>query len=275
MFVTVYDEGKKNELIGEGILRLHQVIDKGELDVWFLIKNNGVLAGDIYFELTFYAMAPPPVVGAPIPHTQAQHPSIRYTQPGYMPAGRPHPPHASHVTIYGNMPGPPFPGSVYQHPTGIHRAYLAPQGHPFTHPQPPPITIIVSSPSSFGVPNQDPTLNNSFGPGGPSPSPPPPQPFQPKSQYSPNPNNNMSHIPQSNFAPQGNSPGRYPMPQPQPQPGMHNPAMRMPVPRPTGGQNIGCRPNLNGKPNQFPNDSYHDRRSPGPQTVTPPPVRYK
>ncbi|KAG0005743.1 hypothetical protein BGZ80_004321 [Entomortierella chlamydospora] len=269
MFVTVYDEGKKNELIGEGILRLYEVIDKGELDVWFLIKNNGVLAGDIYFELTFYAVAPPPVVGAPTPHTQVQHPSIRYTQPGYMPAGRPPPPHASHVTMYGTMPGPPgpFPGNIYQHPTGIHRAYPVPQGNPFTHPQPPPITIIVSSPSSFGVPNQGPALNNSFGPGGP-----PPQPFQPKVQYNPNPNNNMSRIPQSNFAPQGNSPGRHPTPQPQP--GMHNPAMRMPVPHPTGGQNIGCRPNLNGKPNQFPNDSHHDRRSPGPRTVTPP-VRYK
>ncbi|KAG0368989.1 hypothetical protein BGX24_002594 [Mortierella sp. AD032] len=32
MGVSVFDEGKKNELIGEGTLLLHEVIDKGELD---------------------------------------------------------------------------------------------------------------------------------------------------------------------------------------------------------------------------------------------------
>jgi hypothetical protein len=32
MSVSVFDEGKKNELIGEGTLLLHEVIDKGELD---------------------------------------------------------------------------------------------------------------------------------------------------------------------------------------------------------------------------------------------------
>ncbi|KAF9079962.1 hypothetical protein BGX23_002887 [Mortierella sp. AD031] len=56
MGVSVYDEGKKNELIGEGTLLLHEVIDKGELDVWFPIKHKGATAGDIYFELTFYAV---------------------------------------------------------------------------------------------------------------------------------------------------------------------------------------------------------------------------
>ncbi|KAG0197776.1 hypothetical protein BGX28_008714, partial [Mortierella sp. GBA30] len=56
MLVSVYDEGRKNELIGEGVLLLHEVVDKGELDVWFPIKHNGATAGDIYFELTFYAV---------------------------------------------------------------------------------------------------------------------------------------------------------------------------------------------------------------------------
>ncbi|KAI1302830.1 hypothetical protein EDD11_005476, partial [Mortierella claussenii] len=32
MHVAVFDEGRKNELIGEGTLMLHEVIDKGELD---------------------------------------------------------------------------------------------------------------------------------------------------------------------------------------------------------------------------------------------------
>ncbi|KAF8981011.1 hypothetical protein BGZ52_003373, partial [Haplosporangium bisporale] len=60
LHVMVIDEGKKNEVIGDGILLLHEVIDKGELDVWFPIKYKGSPAGDIYFELTFYA-APYPV----------------------------------------------------------------------------------------------------------------------------------------------------------------------------------------------------------------------
>ncbi|KAF9302171.1 hypothetical protein BGZ74_005718 [Mortierella antarctica] len=55
MHVMVIDEGKKNEVIGDGVLLLHEVIDKGELDVWFPIKYKGSPAGDIYFELTFYA----------------------------------------------------------------------------------------------------------------------------------------------------------------------------------------------------------------------------
>ncbi|KAG0243430.1 hypothetical protein BGX31_010713, partial [Mortierella sp. GBA43] len=55
MTVSVYDEGKKNELIGEGTLLLHEVIDKGELDVWFPIRAMDSAAGEIYFELTFYA----------------------------------------------------------------------------------------------------------------------------------------------------------------------------------------------------------------------------
>ncbi|KAF9583055.1 hypothetical protein BGW38_010344 [Lunasporangiospora selenospora] len=55
MHVALHDDGKKNELIGEGLLLLNEVIDKGELDVWFPIKYKGVHAGDIYFELTFYA----------------------------------------------------------------------------------------------------------------------------------------------------------------------------------------------------------------------------
>ncbi|KAG9326928.1 hypothetical protein KVV02_001878, partial [Mortierella alpina] len=56
MYVAVYDEGRKNDLIGDGILLLHEVVDKGELDVWFPIKCKGAPAGDIYFELTFYAV---------------------------------------------------------------------------------------------------------------------------------------------------------------------------------------------------------------------------
>ncbi|KAG0044539.1 hypothetical protein BGZ83_010248 [Gryganskiella cystojenkinii] len=40
MRVSVHDEGKKNELIGEGILMLHEVIDKGELDGKEIFNNT-------------------------------------------------------------------------------------------------------------------------------------------------------------------------------------------------------------------------------------------
>lgn len=32
MKVSVFDEGKKGELVGDGVLLLNEVIDKGELD---------------------------------------------------------------------------------------------------------------------------------------------------------------------------------------------------------------------------------------------------
>jgi hypothetical protein len=32
MHVSVFNEGKQNELIGDGVLLLNEVIDKGELD---------------------------------------------------------------------------------------------------------------------------------------------------------------------------------------------------------------------------------------------------
>ncbi|KAF9117116.1 hypothetical protein BGX27_003578 [Mortierella sp. AM989] len=116
MNVSVYDEGKKNEIIGEGVLLLHEVVDKGELDVWFPIKYNGSSAGDIYFELTFYAAAPPPVAGGTPPTPQAQiHPPIRHTQPGYQGGPGIHPlPHTSPVSSFGSPAvGPPASFPAY------------------------------------------------------------------------------------------------------------------------------------------------------------------
>ncbi|KAF9116132.1 hypothetical protein BGX27_004715 [Mortierella sp. AM989] len=273
MHVTVYDEGKKNELIGEGILRLHEVIDKGELDVWFMIKNKGSPAGDIYFELTFYAVAPPPVVGAPVLRTQIQHPPIRYIQPGYMPAGRPLP-HTPYVTMHGNTPGPPvpFPGNTYQHPTGYNnsnnqRLYPIPQGHSYQSPQPQPPT---TTPSSYRTPNRTPPLNTTFTT---------PPPFQPKTRYNPKPKMQVTipgrypnNISQSNFSPQGNVPTRFHGSQPQP--GMHNQAMRIPVSHPSG-HNMSYGQTFNATPNKFPNNSHHDRRLPGSHVpIVTPPVQY-
>ncbi|KAI7832551.1 hypothetical protein BC939DRAFT_433729 [Gamsiella multidivaricata] len=180
MRVSVVDEGKKDELVGEGTLLLHEVLDRGELDVWFPIKHKGAIhAGDIYFELTFYALAPPPhpqqhppqpqqplQAGArPLPHPQQHqtipHPAIRHTQPGYSNA---HPgrllPHAPPVNMFNRTtPGPPaqYSGNTYHHPaayvghhgTGTHNNHAQP--HPLTHqrsfpspqpsPPPPPPTI--------------------------------------------------------------------------------------------------------------------------------------
>ncbi|KAF8925103.1 hypothetical protein BGZ47_003476 [Haplosporangium gracile] len=129
MKVSIFDEGKKGELVGDGVLLLNEVIDKGELDVWFPIKFNGTAAGDIYFELTFYAVAPPPAAGStpPLATPQTQiHTPLRYNQPGFQ-GGAPgiHPlPHTPPVSGFGSpaighLGGPPAPfaGNMY-HPPG-------------------------------------------------------------------------------------------------------------------------------------------------------------
>ncbi|GJJ74843.1 hypothetical protein EMPS_07201 [Entomortierella parvispora] len=118
MRVAVRDEGKYG-LIGEGILMLHEVIDKGELDVWFPIRLKGASTGDVYFELTFYAAAPPPGPGI-APSPLHQRPSLRY-QMNQAPAGaggRPLP--NAPIAMHGRMNGPPAPyaGNIYQHPVG-------------------------------------------------------------------------------------------------------------------------------------------------------------
>ncbi|CAO3572803.1 unnamed protein product [Mortierella alpina] len=181
MHVAMYDEGKKNELIGEGVLLLNEVIDKGELDVWFPIKYNGSASGDIYFELTFYAAAPPPAAGSTPPPAQAQiHPPIRHSQPGFQGGPNMHPiPHTPPTSNYGspgvnNMhtggPPAPYPGNMYQHPGpgGFNPGArpFAPAQHQAFPPQP--------SPSPYGAPvTSGPGFNQQYGNPSNSPFRPP------------------------------------------------------------------------------------------------------
>ncbi|KAF8939187.1 hypothetical protein BGZ58_010443 [Dissophora ornata] len=284
MHVAVFDEGKKNELIGEGTLLLHEVIDKGELDVWFPIKSKGASAGDVYFELTFYAIAPPPAAGGrgvPAPHAQVQHPMIRHTQPGFVPVGRPLP-NGPLPTMYGVAPGPPapFPGNTYHPPVGYGnvnnaRPYPIPQQQrQHSYPlQQPPITTV----PPYGAPPNGPGCNPSFGAGGTSP-------FRPKTQYNASPQAGVSrpasgghpnHMPHpvpaghrnSNFGVQNNNPAAvgFPMTQHSP-PGNQRPGVQMPIPRPGGHPNNNTQGYgqtfNNGRPNQFPNNNQPDRRPP-------------
>ncbi|KAF8932336.1 hypothetical protein BGZ58_007115 [Dissophora ornata] len=240
MTVSVYDEGKRNELIGEGVLLLHEVIDKGELDVWFPVKYQGTAGGDIYFELTFYAAAPP-VAGAtpPIPQAQIQTP-IRHAQPGYQ-AGAP--------GAYGSPAVAPSPyhGSMYQAGYNANTRPFVPQqsfpaattpygGPPVTPPYggPPAPTPYGGSPATtpYGGPpapapgfnqqfpyrpagaspypvNATPQVGNSGLPGGyPNQMPQMPQPFNGGpggpggNSYPPNSNTNNNN---------NNVPGRFPV----------------------------------------------------------------
>ncbi|KAF9998046.1 hypothetical protein BGZ65_006420 [Modicella reniformis] len=258
MHVSLFDEGKKNELIGTDILLLHEVIDKGELDVWFPIKHNGRPAGEIYFELTFYAVAPLPPTGGPTPHTpymQIQHPPLRYIQPGFVPPGQVIP-NTPPVLGYGSVPGPPasYPGNIYQHPAGYGpngnpQPYPVPQQHPYPPPQP-------STSMPYGRPPNRPGFNPALGVGTP--------PFQPKAPggYPPQP------FPSNNSGfggPQVSPSVRFPGPQ-QPSPGGPHHGAPGPAPRPAG---PGYGHNFNGRPNNPANNQPDRRPPPGSIPVTP------
>ncbi|KAG0249042.1 hypothetical protein BG011_009633 [Mortierella polycephala] len=235
MHVTVYDEGKKNELIGDGALLLHEVIDKGELDVWFPIKYNGSMAGDIYFELTFYAavrrlkktkvvvvgvkgIAPPPDAGAtpPPPAQTPIHTPIRHTQPGFQGGPGMHPmPHTPPTSNYGS-PGinnphvgaspTPFAGNMYQQPAGFSpspRPFPPQMPHQPFQPQQP------SQPGPYGGGPSGPGYNQQFGNN---------SPFRPPGGVGPNafPNNTSPQF--GSPAPPGPYPNQMPQMPQMPQP---------------------------------------------------------
>ncbi|KAF9995204.1 hypothetical protein BGZ80_005378 [Entomortierella chlamydospora] len=263
MNVSVYDEGKKNELIGEGILLLHEVVDKGELDVWFPIKYNGTAAGDIYFELTFYASAPPPTAGGtpPIPQAQIQTP-VGHIQPGY-PGPGVHPlPHTPPVSGFGSpavgQPTPflpynatprPFPASPYPAaaPFGVPPVsgpgYNQPFGGapPFRPPGASPYPT--NATPQFGSPNA---------PGGGYPQMPQPFPGS-NTNYPPN-NNNINNMPPRFPAPQHPSPGGQQIPSFPQGPG------GPPNSFPSNGPNNNY-PN-NGPPPNFPNNNNFNSNGP-------------
>ncbi|KAF9273952.1 hypothetical protein BGZ68_001077 [Mortierella alpina] len=238
MHVAVYDEGKKNELIGEGVLLLNEVIDKGELDVWFPIKYSGTAGGDIYFELTFYAAAPPPAAGSTPPPAQAQiHPPIRHSQPGFQGGPNMHPvPHTPPTSNYGspgvnNMhtggPPAPYPGNMYQHPGpgGFNPGPrpFPPAQHQAFSPQP--------NPSPYGgPPASGPGFNQQYGNTNNAPFRPPlggagmpggPFPNNASPQFGSSPIPGPYGATPGSGPPQGPNMGGYPnhmphMPQPQP-----------------------------------------------------------
>ncbi|KAK5809247.1 hypothetical protein F5H01DRAFT_416176 [Linnemannia elongata] len=250
MGVSVFDEGKKNELIGEGTLLLHEVIDKGELDVWFPIKHKGVVAGDIYFELTFYAVAPPPPVSAgtpPIGHPRP-HQLSPMQRPGFVP-----PPPLPHVPPAGNNygrpyapfppgpPGPPRPGyppHQQQPPIPVHinnnnniqRPYPIPQNNSYPSPQPPTTNSNGNTP--YGTPPMGSGFNPMLATGTPT--------FRPSTQYT-------GSSPQGQHVLMPNASHPYP-------------PIRQPVPQypPLGG----VRPGPGGIPSGMPIPHPHHHPSP-------------
>ncbi|KAF9362035.1 hypothetical protein BGX26_006552 [Mortierella sp. AD094] len=286
MNVSVYDEGKKNELIGEGVLLLHEVVDKGELDVWFPIKYNGTAAGDIYFELTFYASvssgqkivlrkkdkahAPPPAAGStpPIPQAQIQTP-IRHTQPGYQGPGV-HPlPHTPPVSGFGSpavgpptpflpynatprpFPASPFPASPFPAaaPFGVPPASGPGYNQPFGGASP------FRPPGASPYPtNVSPQFGNPSAPGGGYPNQMP-QPFPSgNNNYPPNNNNINNNMPPRFPAPQHPSPG-----------GQHVPSFPQgPGGPPNSFPNNGPNNNYpnNGPPHSYPNNNNFNSNGP-------------
>ncbi|KFH62944.1 hypothetical protein MVEG_10982 [Podila verticillata NRRL 6337] len=269
LHVMVIDEGKKNEVIGDGILLLHEVIDKGELDVWFPIKYKGSPAGDIYFELTFYAAAPPVITGgSPMP-PQVTHTPIRHTQPGFHVQGNPlpHPP-------FG--PPAPFPGNTYQQP----RPYSGPQLQPYPVPQPSVATGPFRPPGPPGLAGP-PRPSGGLGPSFPGFVPSAPPPFRPSTQYT-SPQMAHSGVSNSYGSPRpipGQGPGQgYQMPQPFPignsYPSGNMPPvpsqplpMNMPVPRPHGARPPNSHPNsAPNMPSYRPNNNLPRPSASGPVT---------
>ncbi|KAF9916059.1 hypothetical protein BX616_004714 [Lobosporangium transversale] len=266
MHVAVYDEGKKNELIGDGTLLLHEVVDKGELDVWFPIKYNGSPAGDIYFELTFYAAAPPPAAGSTPPVSQAQiQTPIRHTQPGFQSGlgmhGVPHTPPTSGFGSPAVGPPPPFAGNIYQPGySATPRPFAPPQ--PFSPASTPYGGPPVSGPgfgaaSPFRPPgaspyptNTSPQFGNASAPGGgPYPNQMP-QPF-----LSGPPGSNA--FPTNNIANNNNMPPRFPVPQ-HSGPGFpQGPGGGPPNSFPNNGPNNNNFPH-NGPPNSYPNNNFNN-----------------
>ncbi|KAK3836774.1 MAG: hypothetical protein J3R72DRAFT_450100 [Linnemannia gamsii] len=250
MGVSVFDEGKKNELIGEGTLLLHEVIDKGELDVWFPIKYKGAVAGDIYFELTFYAVAPPPQVSVgtpPIGHPRPYQQSP-LQRPGFVPPRPlPHVPPANGRPFASYPPGPPALGYIpHQHPpTPVHtvlRPYPVPQNNSYPPSQPP-----INGNAPYGRPPMGPGFNPMVPTGAPA--------FRPSTQYTgSSPQGQHAAIPHSN--------------KPYPPPMNTNPPVRYPVSQysPSGGIRPGSRPGPGPGPGVMPSmpipQPYH-HSSPG------------
>ncbi|CAG8577392.1 11125_t:CDS:2 [Acaulospora morrowiae] len=107
MKVQVYIEDKReHDLIGETVIDLKNVLEKGEVDEWFEVKFRNKYAGEVFLEMTFYSAGEPPPVSA----NQRIHPvaptTIHQTQsPPYKPPSSNYPP----TTPISNNASAPYP----------------------------------------------------------------------------------------------------------------------------------------------------------------------
>lgn len=218
-----------------------------KLLVWFPVKHKGAITAEIYFELTYYALAPV----TPVSHMPMQRPIIRPGQPGFIPPGAsPYSP-PPHMPVYGNVPRPqpPFPVGFQQPPPMVYTHSPNPMPYPVPHQQHPmsPPPRVPGPPNAMGF---NPPFHVSSPPPMSGPSGRPnlvPQPYPPNN-------------------PGFTSPPRFPAPhQHQPQGGMPM-GMPGPGPRPTSrpmgpGQGHGYRPgpgpgpgqNFNARPGHYHN----------------------
>ncbi|TDL17362.1 hypothetical protein BD410DRAFT_776149 [Rickenella mellea] len=69
------EEGREDEIVGEGEVDISETLRTGEFDDWVKIEENGSYRGEVYLEMTFFAAGPAP-----------QQPSSLQRRPSKLPA---------------------------------------------------------------------------------------------------------------------------------------------------------------------------------------------
>ncbi|KAG0017521.1 hypothetical protein BGZ82_000727 [Podila clonocystis] len=126
LYVSCMDEDhQKNDLIGDCVINLAKVLERGEHDDWFELKYRGREAGELMLQLTYYSRDP-------------QHPTNRLNRPGSeLPTRRPiHPTNAKPAKVEPqHATADPKPavtstedGAVYKPPGVVSEPYAP---HPY------------------------------------------------------------------------------------------------------------------------------------------------
>ncbi|KAG0331509.1 hypothetical protein BG000_010829 [Podila horticola] len=126
LYVSCMDEDpQKNDLIGDCVINLAKVLERGEHDDWFELRYRGREAGELMLQLTYYSRDP-------------QHPTNRLNRPGSgMPTKRPiHPTNAKPTQVEPQqVTSEPKPtvtsagdGAVYKPPVVVSEPYAS---HPY------------------------------------------------------------------------------------------------------------------------------------------------
>ncbi|KAG0084842.1 hypothetical protein BGZ92_009528 [Podila epicladia] len=126
LYVSCMDEDhQKNDLIGDCVINLAKVLERGEHDDWFELKYRGREAGELMLQLTYYSRDP-------------QHPTNRLNRPGSeLPIKRPiHPTSAKPAKVepqYATSDPKPAvtsaeDGAVYKPPVVVSEPYAP---HPY------------------------------------------------------------------------------------------------------------------------------------------------